>query len=234
MTARLVMGFLGLAVSLAGGAFSIACSSSTPAEPAIASDAAADAIESTDAPADGGASSDAASDVATPPKRVFLTSNYYLGTAIGGLAKMDEACTQVAAKAKLGGTWRAWASDSHANAIDRLADVGPWFTLAGKKVAENKAGLLVTSLHSLLASIDVTETGQPTTGGGSAWTGTNADGKASADTCNDWTISNDGLAPDGGVLLGQVGTVFATDESWTASTPGQCGASQLSLYCFEQ
>ena len=53
------------------------------------------------------------------PKRVFVTSTTYKGN-LGGLAGADAKCQTRANAASLGGTWKAWLSDSTTSAASRL------------------------------------------------------------------------------------------------------------------
>lgn len=185
----------------------------------------------TTAEEDAGTTPTPTADAATAKKRVFVTSDYFPGHTIGGLAKMDEACNTVAKRAKLAGTWRAWASDSKTSAVSRLADVGPWYTITGTLVAANRAAL---ASGSLKAAISVNESGKALEGAGNVWTGTTKDGTAAPGTCNDWA-TGDGSLPDGGQLEGTVGLAFASDAKWTDKPDfALCNGSSLSLYCFEQ
>lgn len=206
-----------------------ACSSSST--PVAAGDAGSTVDGASGTPNDTDAGTPSATrDASAPHKRVFVTSKYYPGNNLGGLAKMDSACNSVATAAKLGGTWRAWASSSTENAIERLADVGPWFTLAGGLVAPTRASLA----DGPEVPIDRDESGARLGGFGNVWTGTTRAGKASGATCSDWAVS-DGLAPDGGQLTGTVGLAFATVLTWTDTAAiATCDGSSLSLYCFEQ
>ena len=214
-------------LSIASVAFAFACSTSE--ETTGATPTGADAGETPESPEADAASVPA--DAAAARKRVFVTSDYFPGHAFGGLAKMDAACNAVATRAKLGGTWKAWASDSKTSAMSRLADVGPWYTLEGKLVATNRAGLLT----GLQAPISFNESGKRLTGFGNVWTGTLSDGGPSPNTCGDWAVTDAGLAPDGGDLFGHTGQANAPDSTWTDQpNVAACYGSALSLYCFEQ
>jgi hypothetical protein len=134
-------------------------------------------------------------------------------------------CTQAAQAASLGGTWKAWASTSTSNAIDRITDVGPWFDLKGTKIFANKDGMKTTPLTALwydehamfLPSDDI-------------WTGTNFGGVYSTipteQACSDWTSAS----MQDGARIGQVGMGGA---NWTAFAATTC--DQLAhLICIEQ
>ncbi len=59
-------------------------------------------------------------------KRIFVTSTLYSGN-LGGLSGADAKCLTAAQSVNLPGTWKAWLSSSTINAIDRIAEVGPWY-----------------------------------------------------------------------------------------------------------
>jgi hypothetical protein len=62
---------------------------------------------------------------APPGRRVFITSDFFFGNLVAaapgaadGLAAGDRLCNEVAARASLGGSWRAWLSSDTIDAID--------------------------------------------------------------------------------------------------------------------
>jgi len=133
---------------------------------------------------------------------MFITHATFTGTLAngGGLSGADKTCAAAAQAASLGGAWRAWASTTTVNAIDRIVDVGPWFDLQGTKIFANKDGLKTSPLAGLwldehgagLASDDI-------------WTGTNYGGVFSniptEMACSDWTSAS----MSDGAKIGQVG-----------------------------
>lgn len=127
-------------------------------------------------------------DGATGRKYVFITSNSMPTSAMGGLSALDAFCGTYAAAGGLGGTWKAWASDETTNAVDRIADVGPWYLVGTSTLAAANKLAFATTPATL---IDVTQTGAvlgayPI----GAATGTAADGRASAgQTCSSWTAT---------------------------------------------
>jgi uncharacterized protein DUF1554 len=160
------------------------------------------------------------------PRRVFVTKSQYPGdlalaaTGFAGLAAGDELCRRSAAQ--LGGTWKAWLSDPTTNAIDRIADVGPWYLVDGTTmVFANKAALAGTPL----VAIAINETGAMTNG--HVWTGTAAGGTAAAETCTGWTSQSSTVA-------GAAGASIAMDSQWTLTAAYFCGTDAFALYCFEQ
>jgi len=176
-----------------------------------------------------GASTGASSSTGLPAgaKRIFITHATFTGTLAngGGLSGADKTCAAAAQAASLGGAWRAWASTTTVNAIDRIVDVGPWFDLQGTKIFANKDGLKTSPLAGLwldehgagLASDDI-------------WTGTNYGGVFSniptEMACSDWTSAS----MSDGARIGQVGMGAA---AWTAFAATSCD-QQAHLICLEQ
>jgi hypothetical protein len=157
----------------------------------------------------------------TQNKRVFVTAAGYAGN-FGGIAAGDTICNNSAVAAKLGGTWKAWLSDSKTNAIDRFDDVGPWYLLNGKKVFNSKANLAT----SPIVPINVNEHGANLDVYKYVWTGTKVGGTGINVCCKDWTdndTSNTGSAGDTG----------HNDDRWTAATVDGCW-HPFNLYCIEQ
>lgn len=163
--------------------------------------------------------------------RFFVTSSGYTGDlmaagrAADGLAGADALCQTAATGADLGGTWKAFISSSDQSAIDRIADVGPWFDLKGRKVFNNKANLATTPLGNLMFD----ENGRE--GSREVWTGSNPGGLSSEHTCNDWT----GDRGDSSTAYGTVGSPTRVGD-WLRRpmAPESKCTSSLRLYCFEQ
>jgi hypothetical protein len=181
----------------------------------------------------GGTSTTGPGNPSTPPttgptlpagaKVFFVTSAEYDGdlrTAGGaaapveGGAAADVLCQAAAEGAQLKGTFTAFVNDSAGTAQSRITGNGPWYTLDGKKVFNNRAGLLAAPLELLT----VDEQGKFVSGW--IWIG------SSAGTCQNWTsaILSSGLAYSGGATA--VGSMRGTDSI-------TCG-NQGHLYCLEQ
>jgi len=153
-----------------------------------------------------------------------------------GLAAGDAICRTLAAEAFLPApeSFVAWLSTASpvVNAGDRLGIVGsqgPWKRLDAYTIANNLADLVDSTLDTSLHQF---ETGAylqadcTTSFSCRAWTGTDADGTAAAETCDDWT---DGA----GIFGGAKGSasdgplpVLWSELGWTS-----CNAS-YHLYCF--
>jgi hypothetical protein len=177
-------------------------------------------------------------------KRIFVTSVAYTG-ALGGLSGADEECNNVAGAAALGGTWTAWLSDRNTAALDRIADVGPWYLIDEATVVfNNKPNLTTTPI----VAIAVDEHGRSVLDA-TAWTGTAVGGlpQGSGDEefcactpseAGDWMWEEGECIHHGGIAevfpgTGTVGAVSAADNAWTSSGDLPCN-QQAHLYCIEQ
>jgi hypothetical protein len=168
-------------------------------------------------------------------KRVFVTSSGYAGDLRGsgrgadGLAGADNLCQTSANAALLGGTWKAWLSSGApnqpaSNAVDRIADVGPWYRLDGEKAFNNKANLMTGPLVAL--NVDENAHKAPHGTVIPVWTGTRAGGTWSGEDCSQWL---EGITLRSAVY-GRAETLGST---WTDAGMIDCGGKH-SLYCFEQ
>ncbi len=188
---------------------------------AAAPDAAAEALDG-DAP-------DAAD--AGKLKRVFVSDGTYNGNLeqvafglgvpkAGGTPAADYLCDREAKDLGLDGRWRAWVADrddagANLPAAQRFREKGPRYD--------------ATRTRKVFLNLTQNPSGyMPRVDGGAAlgrvWTGLNADGTASAVTCNNWTSSTaDGTF---GVATPDAAT------QWQSSDRRACDAL-YHLYCFE-
>jgi hypothetical protein len=162
-------------------------------------------------------------------KRVFITAARYDGN-LGGLAGADAKCATAAAAVNLGGTWKAWLSDANTNAIDRIADVGPWYFVGLPiKVFNNKANLATLPLRP----VAVTERGEVLSSSQAVWSATDVGGKRVSSTaaysCQNWT--DDGFTSSS--QKAPTGDASRADNGWTYSSSEYCYQS-LRLYCLQQ
>jgi hypothetical protein len=165
-----------------------------------------------------------------PGKGFFISSVAYNGAIIDagpgttGLEVADGLCTSLASAASLGGTWKAWLSDYQNNAIDRIADVGPWYLVDGTMIFHNKANLMTSPIVAPLMD----ETGSTSWSWMYVWTGDGAPNYNPEDkSCSQWGSTG---------LTGIVGNPFSKAE-WTyaASSTYKLDCSQKAhLYCIEQ
>src|SRR5690606_23168794 len=131
------------------------------------------------------------------------------GANLGGLAGADAHCQRLAEAVGAGNkTWRAYLSTTAeggqpaVNARDRIGS-GPWYNAKGVMVAEN-----VDHLHSddnnLGKETSLSEKGEQINGRGDTpnmhdiLTGSLPDGRASENTCSNWTSN----ASDGSAMVG--------------------------------
>jgi len=195
-------------------------------------------------------STSAVAQQADPRMSFFITSEGPgNGADLGGLEGADAHCTQLAEAVGVGGkTWRAYLSTTAeggqpaVNARDRIGN-GPWYNAKGVMVAEN-----VEHLHSednnLGKETSLSEKGEQINGRGDTpnmhdiLTGSLPDGRASQNTCSNWTSS----ASDGSAMVGhhdrQGGGQNPT--SWNSAHASRgCGQTDLQgtggnglFYCF--
>ncbi|MEO6078633.1 MAG: DUF1554 domain-containing protein [Steroidobacteraceae bacterium] len=173
------------------------------------------------------------------------------GANLGGLAGADAHCKALAeAAGTMGKTWHAYLSTNGAggvNAKDRIGK-GPWYNANGVLMARSVDHLHYSNVF-LTKENSVTEKKTIVNGVGDMpnqhdmLTGTNPDGTATQQTCNNWTsnsASNDANAPK--AMLGHFDRKGggAMAESWNSAHASR-GCSQESLvasggagkyYCF--
>jgi hypothetical protein len=159
--------------------------------------------------------------LSTNHKRVFVTSTTYSG-ALGGLDAADMYCQSAATAGGLSGTFHAWLSYGASNAIDRTADVGPWYSTADALVFASKADLTGDPLAQILDE----HGGYPQSLAG-AWTGTSSQGTATPDTCEGWTNAT-------GDVAATTGTGFSGDATWGGGNAPLPCSSQAPLLCLQQ
>jgi hypothetical protein len=153
--------------------------------------------------------------------RIFVTRTAYSG-AFGGPDGGDALCATAAESVNKGGTWKAWLSSTSENAIDRQADVGPWYQQL------SDGGLVLTfNNKSNLATTPVVPLGIDEAGRSISafyWTGSSVGGVYSSASCAGW------LNPGG---LGTYGTTGATTTAWTDDSSRSC-TTPGALLCLEQ
>lgn len=162
-------------------------------------------------------------------KRIFYFRNGTLGKIRDSadtrpaLAVADEDCSNGAAEMGMDGTWRAWLSSSQADAIDRVDDVGPWYRV------DQETLLFATKAELMLgprAPIDLTFDDPGADDDVLFWTGTDLNGRHTADNCADWTVY---MVPS----VATVGRADAAGAAWIAAEPLLC-SNYLALLCIEQ
>jgi hypothetical protein len=183
---------------------------------------------------------------ADPNMSFFITSaGPGNGANLGGLEGADQHCQKLAQAVGAGSkTWRAYLSTNGSggvNAKDRIGS-GPWHNSKGVAVAQSVADLH-SDKNNLTKQTSITEKGEVVNGRGDTpnrhdiLTGSNPDGTASQNTCNNWTSAGEGSAQ-----VGHHDRVGGGDNptSWNSSHPSR-GCSQENLrgtggdglfYCF--
>lgn len=170
------------------------------------------------------------------------------GANLGGLAGADAHCKALAEAAGVTGkTWHAYLSTNGAggvNAKDRIGK-GPWYNANGVLVARSVdhlhySNVLLTKENSVTEKKGVVNGVGDTPNQHDILTGSNADGTASDQTCNNWTSDSNEDNPKAivGHLDRRGGGAMA--ESWNAAHSSR-GCSQEKLvasggngyfYCF--
>jgi hypothetical protein len=174
----------------------------------------------------------------------FITSTASGTGDLGGLNGADQRCQQLAKATSAGNrTWRAYLSTTGqggVNARDRIG-AGPWYNVKGVLIAQNLA-----ELHTDKANINndtaLDEQGRVINPAGGAnrhdiLTGSNAEGRATDMTCNNWTSSTTGTAMLGHhdrLAFGKPGSPWNSahpSKGCTADNLRATGGAGL-LYCF--
>ena len=196
--------------------------------------------------------------------RMFVTSAPYKGNVAsegvgdahapewsGGADAADRLCASAASNAGLGGSWKAWISDSTAfgtsgavKAIDRIEDrAGGWYNvdrtahpfaskaaLAGApnpaewQSAPDKLGDTVSFIKDENGNVP------GRLDRWSVWTGTAAGGTGGASDCKGWATAQ---FQNSGAPVGVVGVTNGAPSQWTDDEDQMC-ALDARLYCFEQ
>lgn len=162
-------------------------------------------------------------------KRVFASSTTYNGN-LGGLTGADTKCQTLADSVSLGGTWKAWLSNTTTSAASRLTQSADPYVLVDNttKIADNWTTLTDGALDH---AINLTQAGQSVATGSRVWTNTRLGGtiftSTSSDVCTNWTSalsSRDGRTG--------ISSSFTNDD-WTNASYNNCSNNRR-LYCFEQ
>ena len=179
-----------------------------------------------------------------PPGFFVSSAGSGMGGNLGGLAGADKHCQALAAKTNAGNrTWRAYLSTTNpdVHARERIGN-GPWYNPKGVLIASN-----VADLHSDKANINndtaLDEQGRQINPQGAPnrhdiMTGSTPDGRATPQTCANWTSS----ASDQTGMLGHHDrlTFGKPGSPWNSAHPSK-GCSQENLvttggagliYCF--
>lgn len=158
---------------------------------------------------------------------VFVSSEYYKGSELGGLVGADLRCRNLAAKAGLlrALTFKAWLSTASMSAADRLIrSPGRYLLVNGLVVAQNWDALTSGTLEN---PIMVDESSMNNVS--AVWTGTLPSGEPApgTDFCGDWDEEW------GGGHFAGFGDSASVDALWSYIEAAEClGAAPI--YCIEQ
>lgn len=159
--------------------------------------------------------------------RVFLTSIQYNGN-LGGVTGADIKCQERANSANLGGTWKAWISNTSTSAASRLIHSDkPYKLLNSQTVANNWTDLTDGTIQN---SININEFGGSPNYGSCVWTSTKIDGSTYPPYANN-TLCNNYTAADQNYSM--CGHNQVTGSEWTNWSSERCDQSHP-LYCIEQ
>lgn len=168
------------------------------------------------------------STLATPPLKVFVTSQSYNGVAFGGVSGADTKCQDLAAAAGLPdpGSFLAWLSDSSSSPAIRFnnpSNLSYQLVDGTIAIANDFADLTNGNIQN---PINVDENGAPTLGivPTAVWTGTNSAGNLISPNCGGW-FDGDGS--------GSVGSTDFLSGQWTDNGSQSCMLTAR-LYCFQQ
>lgn len=186
-------------------------------------------------------------DAGPPPKVVFVTSELFAVGAADGIeinvASGHDRCNELAKKAGLTGTFKAWLSADEASPSTEFAalkpDGGDVFPLAmpnGALVAASYAELTdsgpriaiaVTESKSTLTDAS-TGSGNQCNASFAVWTGTSSTGTRENErpNCFDWRAT-------GSAQAGRAGRIAKHPTEWTTACDLPCN-QRARLYCFEQ
>jgi hypothetical protein len=166
-----------------------------------------------------------------PAKFVFVSSEFFTGSQIGGLTNGDAICQSLATDAGLPGTYRIWLSSSAGSPSSRFThSTSPYALVDGTVIANGWSDLTDSSL---LAPINKTEHNQPPPlavgaggGCGNVYTGTWPDGTrvGAPWECSQWTDAGSSVW----------GRTDLSNFGWSQWCSGGTCAVPGSVFCFEQ
>ena len=154
---------------------------------------------------------------------IFVSSNIFDDGNLGGISGADTSCNNLASGASLGGTFISWLSNDTLNAIDRIPGDFSGLPFVGTddvKVADDLTDLTDGSIDSM---INKNETGYAITDEDHVFTGTDTDGTAGNDNCDNWNN------PAVDNMRGKSNEV---STKWTNENTKECSHSSR-LYCFQ-
>jgi len=160
----------------------------------------------------------------------------HLGGGTGpnpGVDGADNICNNRAAGAGLPGIYRAWITDTDDNTQPSTR-----FTHASVSYIRTDCAIVANNWADLtdgtiLVPINRNESGGSITDGSLVFTNTNPDGTRTSNeggfTCQNWTISDEGLQANYGIISSS-----ELGAGWTATSTDHICNSQNYIYCFQQ
>jgi hypothetical protein len=251
MRLTLILGITGM-LALVQGCSGLSETSSQPPSPGEQTPQAEGADEGAESPADeappgadpAGSQTSAETTPPTPPEKskmtFFVTST---GTGadggnLGGLAGADKKCQDLATAVGAGDhTWRAYLSVQGTNARDRIG-TGPWLNQQGKVIAST-----LDQLHDYLfipSNADLLDEKGAVVPADRRMilTGSNHDGTAAAQTCQDWTSNANNQRGRVGDVASDTSNILGARWNDAVSSYG-CSQQAMNqnkgegrLYCF--
>ncbi|MBI2593157.1 DUF1554 domain-containing protein [Candidatus Daviesbacteria bacterium] len=155
-----------------------------------------------------------------------MTSTPYDGSR-GGLTGADNTCQTIANNKGLGGSWKAWLSDSTGSPSTRFTQSTSGYKKLDETLIANSWSDLVDG--SLLSPINIDENQASVAPGNVAWSDTLSNGnlRDMNSSCNNW---NNGTSSYNGVK-GNAGSITG---SWSDASISTGCQNANRLYCFEQ
>ena len=153
--------------------------------------------------------------------RVFVSSQSYSGD-LGGISGADDKCQDLADRAGLKKDYQAILSDSGSDAQTRLNISGSIHIFDGvqkRRVASSGADLWNTDIADLSLGIKFDEDGDEVND--LVWTGTDSDGNALGDHCDDWSSESNS---------GWYGESEKKSAEWSESNFSSC-SNFYRIYC---
>lgn len=168
-----------------------------------------------------------------PPRFVFVTSESFQGSTIGGLEGADAHCVRLANAAGLDGEFRAWLSVDDQSPESRMVQGnGPYMLVGDTPIADRWEDLVDGGLKN---AIQLDELGRASLESASCevdsfvgvWSNTMASGAgATVDSCGGWTSSTG---------LGTIGNASSKDETWSLRAACTFACSFFfPFYCVQQ
>ena len=156
---------------------------------------------------------------------------------LGGLTGADKLCQDLATAAGGGDhTWAAYLSTNNVDAKDRIGK-GPWQNQKGVVIAKDVAALTAQGFNIKGADV-LDEAGKAVPAAEhDILTGTDSDGTANNNTCQNWTSGNNGQARVGHADSDT--TNQPAGDTWTSAHNVGCSANAIKnaggagrIYCF--